>query len=100
MVKLNQKTNTTEFINVPEFLDLLFKGRLEIREFCSDFSSFFENNVLGIVSGSIFPLVSTVVACNPANPLSDFVYNTNKRASSTNDTNIIENLQNSFCTDY
>ena len=100
MVKLIQEANTTEFINVPEFLDSIFKGRLEIREFCSDFFSFVETNALGLVLISSFTLESTVVACNPAIPLSDFVYNTNKRPRSTKDTNIVENLQNLFYTDY
>ena len=100
MVKLVQEANTTEFINVPEFLDSIFKVRLEIREFCSDFLSFFETNVLGLVLISSFTLESAVVACNPASPLSDFEYNTNKRPRSTKDTNIVGNLQNSFYTDY
>ena len=58
-------------------------------EFCFDFDSFFETNVLGIVLISIFTLESTVVACNPASALSDFVYITNKRPRSANDTNIL-----------
>ena len=82
------------------FLILYLKVRLEIREFCSDFFSFFETNVLGLVLISSFTLESAVVACNPASPLSDFEYNTNKRPRSTKDTNIVGNLQNSFYTDY
>ena len=99
MVKLIQEANTTEFINVPEFLDSIFKGRLEIREFCPEFFSFFDTNVLNIVLIFIFTLESTVVACNPASPLSDVLYITNKRPRSTTDTNIVENLQNLFYTD-